>query len=654
MDEAAIDALSDRLTRELGAGWIEVIEWLRSTNSLADIASRMRAGDIDGVITGITAGARRFASAVNAARDTAGQVAADWLDEQIEGDLVSYDGQNDRAQRMAANARYNLIRSVTTEQRAVVRQVVQRGIAEGQNPLETAQEIRTGIGLTPAQEQIIANYRRELRAQEYDAALARRLSSGQSDRTVRAARDADRGMTNDQIDRAVERYRENWITYRAETIARTESLRAVHQGADEMIEQAVDAGTLTRDEITRTWVTGPRTGRDSPRPWHASMDGQERGIGELFVDGRGNRLRFPGDPNAPAETTINCRCVVSTRYNPGARRTPTPDDPRGQIPATAAQVDENAPAQWVPARSLAQRGYNQPAGMDAARDATVRLDNARRIVASPLGQQEPINIMVGPQGTLEVSGGRHRLQAAIDADIDVLTRFSVGNEYVDNPSPGSVERRPRRPEPAPPIVEIMVPVEAPTPATVPIAATIAPPIVEVTADETALSAVPTAPPKNPRRVEAAKIAAARSVEVRREIWSTARSNLPPHLQVIWDREGYKYIQQQRARIKGIKDPVNAGSKLSEAFIETYGSGESTATGNEGDRHSRASEIAAEHAEEWANDQESEYYARMKREMEDAGEITDGDVTDTTASSDPWDAPPEPTPVEEAPSDDVPF
>lgn len=118
---------------------------------------------------------------------------------------------------------------------------------------------------------------------------------------------------------------------------------------------------------------------------------------------------------------------------------------------------------------------------------------------------------------------------------------------------------------------------------------------------------------NPKRVEAARRAAAASVERRREIHSAVASNLPPELRTAWDHEGYKFLQQEAPRIRGVKDRISAASKISEAFTEQYGSASETLIGHEGDRFFRRAEIEAKHAESWANEQERKYYARAARE-----------------------------------------
>lgn len=158
-------------------------------------------------------------------------------------------------------------------------------------------------------------------------------------------------------------------------------------------------------------------------------------------------------------------------------------------------------------------------------------------------------------------------------------------------------------------------------------------------------------PKNPKRVEAARKAAAASVERRREIHSAVATNLPQELQVAWEKEGHKFIREESARIKGVKDRVNAASKLSEAFAEKYGSGDQTAFGNEGDRFQKRAELEAAHATKWADEQEQRYYQDALKEAQRNGEIDD---SGELAGHDPAPTPHDWRPPPVSSDDDPPF
>jgi hypothetical protein len=133
-------------------------------------------------------------------------------------------------------------------------------------------------------------------------------------------------------------------------------------------------------------------------------------------------------------------------------------------------------------------------------------------------------------------------------------------------------------------------------------------------------------PKNAKRQAAARAAGQASAERTREIHSAVKTNLAPELHVAWEAEGHKFLKEESGRIAGIKDRINAASKISEAFAEKYGAGDAGAYG--GDRYEKRMEIEAEHAEKWADEQERAYYAELERDARDAGTIDeDGNPTE---------------------------
>lgn len=95
------------------------------------------------------------------------------------------------------------------------------------------------------------------------------------------------------------------IASRAETITRTEMLRAYNVANYARAQDAADIVGY------HTWSTA-RDGR--VRPSHEMLDGETVKIGEEFLPG----LRYPGDPGADAEETINCRCRVIPAFGPNA------------------------------------------------------------------------------------------------------------------------------------------------------------------------------------------------------------------------------------------------------------------------------------------------------------------------------------------------
>lgn len=305
-----MDKLIALLERHLGGSWRDVVEYLRDQNALEDVERRLEAGDADGAIQGVEDAAAKFATDLHAGYTEAGQQAAEWLGDQVDGAIVRFDGVNERAVAWAQANQLETVRAITTEQRDLIRRVIADGVRDGRNPREMARDLRDSIGLTDTQAQYVQNYRNALESQDWANALSRELTDGRSDRSVVAAQRAGRPLTSDQIDTMVERYRRNMVNMRAETIARTEALRVAHQGTEELFRQAIDNGDVEADDLVREWHHAS-VGRH-PRWQHAEMNGQTRPFGEPFKSGTGVELRYPGDPSAGAGETANCRCVVST------------------------------------------------------------------------------------------------------------------------------------------------------------------------------------------------------------------------------------------------------------------------------------------------------------------------------------------------------
>lgn len=241
-----------------------------------------------------------------AARDT-----ALFLSASVITVAVGFDQTNIRAVEAIRRNRMRLAREFSAEQRRATVQALQDGIARGANPREQAIQFRQSIGLTQRQQAAVENYRRLLtdgRAGNLPSktALNRALRDARSDRSIlRAIRD-NLPLPPAQVERMVQRYRDRYIRYRSAVIARTEALRAVHEGVDEAYNQAIDAGLIRPESIKKIWVSRRD---DRVRGSHVFLDGQERGVGETW-QGFFGELRYPGDPLAPFEEIVNCRCVL--------------------------------------------------------------------------------------------------------------------------------------------------------------------------------------------------------------------------------------------------------------------------------------------------------------------------------------------------------
>lgn len=305
---ALIGRLMSQYEAQFARDFMLLVSQIKDETTIAQLARLISDGNVERAIQVAQRRMISFADIVVQAEIVSAQETARFIGSSLNV-VVSFDQVNERAVNQLRASRLNLIREISTAQQDTFRSVLSDGISRGINPRQQAREMIESVGLTRRQVEAVQNYRRLLENGSTDA-LRRELRDRRFDRTVaRAIKEKD-VLSKDQIDRMVNRYSERYVRFRAETIARTESLRAVHEGSDLMFEQAIEDGSVASENIERTWN---RANDDRVRDTHDTMQGQKRAWNEPFETGGGVLLMRPGDSSAPAEEVIQCRCRVSTR-----------------------------------------------------------------------------------------------------------------------------------------------------------------------------------------------------------------------------------------------------------------------------------------------------------------------------------------------------
>jgi hypothetical protein len=302
--------------KHLGREYLDLTDWLRDENTISAIEERLIRGDYSRAVQSVDDAARRLAAEIQDSYVRSGRATTEWLDAKLPDKLVRFETASPEVVERARRNELELVSGFLDEKNQITRQIVQRaqfeGAKTGINPRRMARDFRDSIGLTATQEQWVANYRRSLESGDYTKALGYELSNGNADRLVSRAQAKGTQLAPEQIDKAVDQYRANAVTYRAETIARTESLRNTHEGAEEAMRQAVTRGDVDARDLVREWHAGPAT--IHARESHQEMDGVTVRFGEEFVLPDGTRMSTPGDPRGGAKHTASCRCTSSTSF----------------------------------------------------------------------------------------------------------------------------------------------------------------------------------------------------------------------------------------------------------------------------------------------------------------------------------------------------
>lgn len=310
---ARLEALLDEQEPRIANIFRSAVDALKDEIDLDELADLIERGRLTEAFDRLQNIAEQLGSASNVAFIASGQSTAEFMSAAGVGRVVFNEVNVLAVAAMQAN-RLRMIREFTDEQRRATSLALISGVEAGINPRDQARNFRDSVGLTERQWRAVANYRGALErigvdpsAQEI--ALGRALRDRRGDAQIMRAVRESQPLPRPKIDWLVTRYTQRYIKYRAEVIGRTEALRAVHEGNEEMYRQAIAAGTIDADQIERKWVTR-LDGRE--RESHLLLNGQKRGWGVPWLTMHGP-IRYPGDPEAHAAETIQCRCALATR-----------------------------------------------------------------------------------------------------------------------------------------------------------------------------------------------------------------------------------------------------------------------------------------------------------------------------------------------------
>ena len=284
-----IERLAAKMEPQLAKALMDLLSKMQDSVDLEAIIAALKAGDVGKVaslITAVTDAATESAVA-NALQDTVW--AAGVLTATMTGDFTAVSFQfnrlNPRLIDWLQGYSLGLIRQIKADTREAIREKLVAGMTAGDNPIKTAREIKTVVGLTRRQAQAVENYRKELEsfhlktnANGYglgrkidrvngrqvfkpgkdgspkDGIDLRRLRDFRYDGQLKAAVKTGQPLTPSQIDKMVAAYARKYRQFRSQTIARTEALRATNFGVQDAWRQLIEAGGAPEALVRRQWV----------------------------------------------------------------------------------------------------------------------------------------------------------------------------------------------------------------------------------------------------------------------------------------------------------------------------------------------------------------------------------------------------------------
>lgn len=231
-------AIADALLPAARAAFLLAVERLRGSASEEKLRVAIETGRIDEVMRVLdiegqmkTALQGTLAKPLEDAFIEAGREAPARTLGNVEGALsMRFDLANPHSLRFLQDYDFGMIRQVSQETRMAVRRVVSDAFLNGGHPYAQAKKIKSFIGLTDRQAQAGINYR---------AALE------------------EEGRPADQVERMSEKFNAKLLRRRAESVARTETVRAANAGQQSAWSSAADKGLLNRATFRQGWLVTP-------------------------------------------------------------------------------------------------------------------------------------------------------------------------------------------------------------------------------------------------------------------------------------------------------------------------------------------------------------------------------------------------------------
>ena len=325
----------------LRKAFLEAVKGMRGRVNLRDLATLLKARDVEGAIKLLGLEPAAFLPldrTLQAAYVAGGVDASQGIGLRI---APLFDAKTYSAQAYLQGHTTELIRQITEDQRAMVRQILSPlmnplgadPMLTGDTPQKLALDLvgriskETGkreggvLGLTSQQAEWATNYEREL-SQADPAALTRKLRDKRFDRTVQKAITSGQPIPEKTRQAMVAAYRNRALLLRANAIAENEASTALHASQTEAWEQAIARGAVAESAVRRFWITA---GDDRVRPTHRMVPGMNKAgvrLHEPFQTPKGPTMQ-PGWSFDPG-----CRCRVRVRVveeaSPESRPSPRP------------------------------------------------------------------------------------------------------------------------------------------------------------------------------------------------------------------------------------------------------------------------------------------------------------------------------------------
>lgn len=212
---------------------------------------------------------------------------------------LRYDYKNPHIQRVFDKRAGEWIVKISGDTRDSIKEVVHRQMTQGVSPRQMSEEIRNMVGLYPRLANAHANYVNQLEK---------------------------KGLHPERVKVLGDRYYQELLTYRAKTIARTETQFMLNRGQLEVWKEGARQGFIPKT-AKKVWITDGDPCDEICDP----MDGEMVGLYDSWSLPNGDEV------DIPTESHPNCQCIMTIEFDE------EDDDDQEEI----EKAEDDDDGQWI-------------------------------------------------------------------------------------------------------------------------------------------------------------------------------------------------------------------------------------------------------------------------------------------------------------------
>lgn len=302
---------------------------IKSRVVLSRLVAAIERNDIQAALAEINiepAAYRAFELALVAAYESSAVAVTEatvWRDRDLRKLSLRWNMANPAAEAYIRSVSSDLVTSMVSGQVEAVRASIVNGYSRGQGPRNIALDVvgrvqangvRQGgvVGLSATQQAARDRVAQRLADGDYRALLNMTTRDKSMDAMLRRGQP----LTAAQRERYLRTYTNKSLKTRGDTIARTETARAVETARFDAFNEGLGQTGYPPEAVTKTWLHGG--GGMDPRDDHIAMHRVEvQGLNTPFILPDGAVMQHTHDQAGGARHTINCTCTTRTKIDYG-------------------------------------------------------------------------------------------------------------------------------------------------------------------------------------------------------------------------------------------------------------------------------------------------------------------------------------------------